>query len=149
MCQRILVATDGSVPAARALDEAIKLAREQQAKLRIVHVVGEGLVVSPDVPSANLSETQASLRADGELLLEAASSKARSAGVDTDTVLLEQITSRPGPGVIEQAKEWRADLIVCGTHWRRGIQRLVLGSDSEYVVRQASVPVLLLRSPAP
>jgi nucleotide-binding universal stress UspA family protein len=148
MYQRILVAMDGSAPATRALDEAIKLAREQRAKLRIVHVVVEGLVVSPGVPSANLGETQESLRADGQSLLEAASSRARSAGVDADTVLLEEMISRPGRGIIEQAKEWRADLIVCGTHGRRGIERLVLGSDSEYVVRHASIPVLLLRSPA-
>jgi nucleotide-binding universal stress UspA family protein len=49
--------------------------------------------------------------------------------------------------VIEQAKAWGADLIVIGTHGRRGVGRLLLGSDAEQIVRMAPVPVLLVRAP--
>lgn len=145
MYQRILVALDDSAPGQRALEEAIQLAREQRAKLQIVHVIVEGPVVSPDVPSVNLGEADEELRASGRALLELAAAKASRAGVEADTALLEDMGYRPGPRIVEQVKEWRPDLIVCGTHGRRGVQRLVLGSDSEYIVRHTPVPVLLVR----
>jgi nucleotide-binding universal stress UspA family protein len=50
-----------------------------------------------------------------------------------------------GELVIIAAKEWSADLIVCGTHGRRGLRRIVMGSDAEYIVRHAPVPILLIR----
>lgn len=145
--QKILVAIDASQPAALALDEAIKIAREQrQTSLRILHVVNEGLTLSPDVPSANLGEVDETLRTQGKALLAAAESRARAAGVRAEGVMVEKVGHRSGACIVQQAGEWPADLIVCGTHGRRGITRLVLGSDAEYVVRHASVPVLLLRS---
>ncbi|MGH8198915.1 MAG: universal stress protein [Steroidobacteraceae bacterium] len=146
MYQKILVAVDGSRPGRLALEEAIRLAREQGAKLRILHVVDEGLVVSPDVPSVNLSEVEPSLLADGKSLVEAAKSRAHAAGVETETVLLEEMGPRAGARIVEQARQWPADLIVCGTHGRRGIGRLLMGSNSEYVARHTPVPVLLLRA---
>jgi nucleotide-binding universal stress UspA family protein len=145
--QKILVPIDGSRSASQALDEAIKIAREQQSTLRILHVVNEGLTLSPDVPSVNLSEVDEGLYAQGKALVTAAESRARDAGVRAEGVVVEEVGHRPGAGIVQQAKEWPADLIVCGTHGRRGIGRLVLGSDAEYIVRRASVPVLLLRNP--
>jgi nucleotide-binding universal stress UspA family protein len=50
--------------------------------------------------------------------------------------------------IVEKAKEWPADLIVMGTHGRRGLSRLVLGSDAEWVLRSTPVPVLMVRGPA-
>ncbi len=144
---KILVAIDGSRAASQALDEAIKLAREQQSTLRILHVIDEGLTLPPEVPSANLPEVDEELYVRGKALLAAAESRARDAGVRAEGVFVEEIGPRRGARIVEQAKEWAADLIVCGTHGRRGIGRLVLGSDAEYVVRHASVPVLLLRNP--
>ncbi len=145
MYERILLATDGSAPAMRALDEAIRLAREQHAKLRIVHVVDDGLALPADVLSANIGQVDDTLRADGEALLEAARGQARAGGVEAETVLVEELGWRTGAAIVEQAKKWPADLIVCGTHGRRGLGRLLLGSDSEYVARHTPVPVLLLR----
>ncbi len=133
MYERILLATDGSPPAMRALDEAVRLAREQHAKLRIVHVVDQGLALPADVLSANIGQVDETLRTDGEALLEA------------ETVLVEELGWRTGAAIIEQARKWPADLIVCGTHGRRGLGRLLLGSDSEYVARHTPEPVLLLR----
>lgn len=63
-------------------------------------------------------------------------------------VLLESIGGRAADLIVDQAKQWNADLIVMGTHGRRGLRRLALGSDAELVVRSASVPVLLVRGDA-
>lgn len=145
MYQRILVAIDGSRPAALALDEAIKLAGQHGTKLQIAHVVKEGPVVSPNVPSPNLGEVDERLLTDGKALLEAAKSRAAGAGIDAQTVLLEAMGYSAGPCIVDQAKKWPADLIVCGTHGRRGVRRLLVGSDAEQIVRHTPVPVLLLR----
>jgi len=145
--RKILVAIDGSRSASLALDEAIKIAREQQSTLRILHVIDVGLTLPAEVPSPNLPEVDEGLFVRGKALLTAAESRARDAGVQAEGVVVQEIGPRPGARIVEQAREWPADLIVCGTHGRRGIGRLVLGSDAEYVVRRASVPVLLLRNP--
>jgi len=145
--RKILVAIDDSRSASLALDEAIKIAREQQSTLRILHVIDVGLTVPAGVPSPNLPEVDEGLHVRGKALLTAAESRAREAGVQAEGIVVEEIGPRPGARIVEQASEWPADLIVCGTHGRRGIGRLVLGSDAEYVVRRASVPVLLLRNP--
>ncbi len=146
MYERILVGFDGSAPALRALDEAIRVAKAHGAMLRIVHVVDEGLAVAPGVPNANLAESERGLWQRGRSLLDEAGTRARNAGVEADTVLLEEMTHKPGARLIEQALKWPADLIVCGTHGRRGIRRLLLGSDSEYVLRHTPVPLLLVRA---
>lgn len=145
MYARILVGIDGSYPSVLALDEAIRLAKALGSKLRILHVVDEGLVLSPNVPSANLGETEPARLEEGRSILDSARDRARKEGVEPETVLLEEMTHQPGRLLVDQAAEWPADLIVCGTHGRSGVQRLVLGSDSEYVARHATVPVLLVR----
>ena len=147
MYRKILVAIDDSRSASLALDEAIKIAREQQSTLRILHVIDAGLTLPVGVPSPNLPEVDEGLYVRGKALLAAAESRARDAGVQAEGIVLEEIGPRPGARIVEQASEWPADLIVCGTHGRRGIGRLVLGSDAEYVVRRTSAPVLLLRNP--
>ena len=146
MYERILVGVDGSTPAMLALDEAVRLAKAQGAKLRIVHVVDEGLVVPPEVPSFNLGETETRRQERGRAVLEAARERARREGVEPETILLEEVTHQPGRLIVEQAREWPASLIVCGTHGWHGIRRLLLGSDSEYVLRHTPVPVLFVRA---
>jgi len=146
MYERILIAVDGSSPSMLALDEAVKLAKEQRAKLRIVHVVDQGLVVSPNVPSFNLGETDPAQEERGRSILEAARERARKFGLEPEAALLDEMTHQPGRRIVDQATEWPADLIVCGTHGRRGVRRLFLGSDSEYILRHTPVPVLLVRA---
>ena len=62
-----------------------------------------------------------------------------------DSVLLDTYGTRLSELVVKQVEEWGADLIVLGTHGRRGVGRLLLGSDAEQIVRTATVPVLLIR----
>jgi nucleotide-binding universal stress UspA family protein len=147
MYKRILVPTDGSETANAGLREALKLAQEQQAQLRIVHVVDEFLVVSPDLVGGAYHTISEQLREAGATVLARAESLAREARVATETQLVEAMGGPAGERVIKAAKDWPADLIVCGTHGRRGLRRIVLGSDAEYIVRHTPVPILLIRNP--
>jgi nucleotide-binding universal stress UspA family protein len=147
MYAKILVPIDGSDTALLGLNQAIELAKNQHSKIRLMHVVNETVVV--DAMAVNLTVISERLRKSGEALLGQMASLVRDAGVEVDTVLEEALGGQAGPRIVEQATKWRADLIVCGTHGRRGIQRIVMGSDAEYIVRHTPVPVLLVRSREP
>lgn len=145
MYGKILVPVDGSETATTGLIEAIKLAKNQGGKLRILHIVNE-LILDYAFGSGMYANTVIeSMRSDGQKILNAAEALARQHGLEPEGVLIESIGGGAAQFIIEQAKEWPADLIVMGTHGRRGIRRLALGSDAEIVVRGASMPVLLVR----
>jgi nucleotide-binding universal stress UspA family protein len=149
MFRRILVPVDGSHASNLGLEEAIKMAMDQDATLCLLHVVDE-LVVTQNLdgaPASYIDEFLNALREGGKKILAKAEAKVRKRGVKADAVLVETIGHRVADVIIEQAKKWRADLIVLGTHGRRGLTRLVMGSDAEGVVRSTRVPVLLVRTP--
>jgi len=152
MFQRILVPIDGSPTSNRGLEVAIGLASDQKAKICLLHVVDElvatgGVDGMTYVPSSFSDEFIRALRQQGRKLLASAEAKVRKHGIDVDAVLRETVGYRVADLVIKQAKKWRADVIVLGTHGRRGLSRVVMGSDAEMVLREAPVPVLLVRSP--
>jgi nucleotide-binding universal stress UspA family protein len=143
--RRILVAVDGSDAAARGLREAIRLAKAEKAQLRIVHVVNEFYAfASPDasVPT----DIVPMLREGGRRILAKAQAQAEKHGVKAKSVMRETVGGLAADAIVAEAKKQRADLIVLGTHGRRGVRRLVLGSDAEQVVRASSLPVLLVRA---
>jgi len=144
MYRRILVPIDSSPTAALGLREAIRLAKEQNAALRVVHVVDKTAIIGVAEAGMNPRPVLAKLARSGRAVLDAARRSAKKLGVEADTVLREPLTKRVADEVLSEAKKWRADLIVMGTHGRRGLRRLVLGSDAEQIVRLADVPVLLL-----
>jgi nucleotide-binding universal stress UspA family protein len=147
MYQKILVPVDGSPTASRGLQEAIKLAKLTGARLRLIHVVDEiSFASGMEAATMATGEMLQLLREGGALLLKRAAARVEKAGLSVDTVLCDSISGRVCDHVIEQAGAWRADLIVLGTHGRRGVGRLLMGSDAEMIVRLASVPVLLVRS---
>jgi len=152
MFYRILVPIDGSTTSKRGLKEAIDLSSDQKAKICLLHVVDEMIVmgaVHPTayMPSSYIDKFIHSLRAEGEKLLARAEAKVRKHGIEVEAVLLQTPGCRVADLIIEQAKKWRADVIVLGTHGRRGLSRVVMGSDAEMVVRETTLPVLLVRSP--
>jgi nucleotide-binding universal stress UspA family protein len=147
MYKRILVPTDGSNTANAGLREAVKLAKEQGAQLRIVHIVDELIAVSPELYGGVYDTITEQLRDAGAAVLARALVLAQEAGIAAETQLVEAMGGSAGERVIKAATEWPADLIVCGTHGRRGLRRIVMGSDAEYIVRHSSVPILLVRSP--
>ena len=147
MYKHILVAVDGSDTSNLALQEAMKLAKEQQAALRLIHVVDETPVyMTMDIAYA-LRDFQKAMREAGQKLLATCAATARQAGVEVDTkfVILEVLTRRICDVINEEAKGWPADLIVIGTHGRHGFNHLLLGSVAEGVIRLAVKPVLVIR----
>ncbi len=147
MYKHILVAVDGSNTSNLALQEAMKLAKEQQAALRLVHVVDETPAYMTMDTAYALADFQKAMREAGEKVLATCAATARQAGVKVDTkfVILEVLAQRICDAINDEAKRWPADLIVIGTHGRHGFNHLLLGSVAEGVIRLASKPVLVIR----
>jgi nucleotide-binding universal stress UspA family protein len=127
----------------RGLDEALRLARGTGGKLMLVHVVNELIVVDP--PAAGYELIMKALRESGAKVLEDAAAHVRRADVPCEQKLIETLGGRAADEIVREAKQWAADLIVLGTHGRRGLKRLAMGSDAELVLRLAPVPVLMVR----
>lgn len=147
MYQKILVPIDGSDTSARGLTEAMKLAKDQTAKIRLIHVVNELMVIASYEGSIYSGELIQALRDGGQKVLDKAKAQVAAAGIQVEAELLEAHGGQAGHAIVKDAERSHADIIVLGTHGRRGLSRLVMGSDAEQVVRQAMVPVLLVRKP--
>jgi len=146
--KKILVPVDGSDTANAALQEAIKLARSESTGLRIIHVADSSAAVwDSEFAPVDLEQIRESVRSFARSILEQAQRTAREAGIDAETRLVEMETpgQRVAKVIAEHAREWPADLIVIGTHGRRGIDHFLLGSVAEGVMRLSPVPVLLVR----
>lgn len=143
--KRILVAVDGSEISSRALDEAISLAAQTGATLRIAHVLEEPSI-SLDF-ATGYEQFVRGLRGAAQKILEEARARASKGGRTAETALLEVSSFGPRPSemIVAEAGRWPADLIVIGTHGRRGMNRLLLGSVADGVIRASTVPVLLIR----
>lgn len=148
MYQRILVPIDGSTTSNQGLDEAIKLAKLTGASLRVIHVVDAlTFATGSELYGGFASDVIPQMREAGEQIVEKARTRVKEQGVKVDSLLFDSLSTRVSVIVVDQAKAWDADLIVIGTHGRRGVNRLMLGSDAEQIVRMAPVPVLLVRAP--
>lgn len=145
MYTRILVPVDGSATSERGLGEAIALAKVLGARLLLLNVVEDFPVMVEVASVASFDDTRAALLKVGRGILDRAAARATQAGVAHESVLHERATLRPADAIVEEAGRQRCDLIVMGTHGRRGFSRMTLGSDSELVLRQSPVPVLLVR----
>ena len=148
MYSKILVPVDGSETSTTGLNEAVGLAKIHGSQLCVMHIVNEFVLDytwGPGQYSQNLVEA---LREAGREVLDAAEKVALAQGIRPTRVLVESIGGVAADLILDQAKEWHADLIVMGTHGRRGIFRLAMGSDAEQVVRGATVPVILIRGQA-
>lgn len=123
MYETILFPTDGSDGAATALDHAVDLAERHDATLDVLYAAGNGHDVDP------------------ESIVEGAAETARSAGVDANTVTIE---GPPRDVITDYVDDRGIDAVVMGTHGRRGLDRYILGSVTEMVLRTVSVPVLVV-----
>ena len=144
--RKILVPVDGSPTSVAGLNEALRLAKNQKARVRLIHIVDEVPIFSSAEGGLNIEPVVESLKSGGKRILARAEKLAAARGAKAETELFENATSRVADVLVARAKRWRADLIVMGTHGRRGVNRLMLGSDAELVVRNSPVPVLLVRS---
>ncbi len=148
MYDRILAAVDGSGPSTRAYREALRLASDQHAALKVAHVIDLGVALAPwaEMAFINYDTMDAALRESGARILDAALAEARTAGIAAESVMLETDVDDPAAEILAEADRWGAGLIVMGTHGRHGLAHLILGSVAEGVIRRATVPVLLLRA---
>lgn len=145
MYTRILVAVDGSDTSYLALKEAIKLANEHHSVLRLVHVV-DPTAFDAVVELPYVVEYQKLLEAAGQKVIEDCSIIVRNAGIKFEAVSIgiEHRGQQVCEAIEEQGRSWQANVIVIGTHGRRGIGRLLLGSVAEGLIRIATKPVLLV-----
>jgi nucleotide-binding universal stress UspA family protein len=152
MYKHLLVAVDGSPTADRALQEAARLA-PGDGIVRLVHVVESPSWSVPLEPGVVIDTVlvHRSLLTAGTALLARAEQQLKEQGIDAHSRLVDLVQTGLGgiPEALQQeAERWPADVIVIGTHGRRGVRRLVMGSVAESVLRAATKPVLLVRSPA-
>jgi nucleotide-binding universal stress UspA family protein len=139
MYEHVLVPTDGSDPAMAAAEEAIGIADRFGARIHAVYVV-DTAALPATVDVGYVSET---LEAAGEEATAAVVERAREAGVDVADPAV--VYGSPHSAVLDYVADHGIDLVVMGTHGRSGIERYLLGSVTEKVVRTADVPVLTVR----
>jgi nucleotide-binding universal stress UspA family protein len=145
--KHILAAVDGSDTSNLALAEAVRLAKEQQGAIRLIHVIDETppYSLSGGEPFP-ITEYENLMREAGAKLMADVAAKVRETGVafDTKCPSINLLTRRICDVISDEAKSWPADLIVIGTHGRHGFDRLFLGSVAEGVIRIATKPVLII-----
>jgi nucleotide-binding universal stress UspA family protein len=141
--KNILVPTDLSAHAEEAFAYACELAMKLDATIHLVNVIGIPALGVPELGVAVTSTMIDSMLAENQQALDALAAR-RPTGVRLGQVLLKTGDARDM--IDEAAREIGADLIVMGTHGRRGVSRALLGSIAESVVRTAPCPVLTIRS---
>jgi nucleotide-binding universal stress UspA family protein len=147
MFKRILVPVDGSSTSSLGIAAAIRLAKDQKARIRLIHVVDELVLMSTPEAGMMVGEAIDMLRDAGKSILAKSVARVRKAAIVAESTLVESVGGRAADLIVRDAKKWKADIIVIGTHGRRGLKRVVMGSDAEEVVRNTSIPVMLVRAP--
>ena len=148
MYKKILVPVDGSETSTRALVAALQMARDSGGSVRVVHVIEElAQIIAYDPYGAYPGDLAKVMRDSGHKILSDAMAVAQSAGVAAEQQLIEGSGQRLAEAVLHEAARNKADLIVVGTHGRRGLGRVLLGSGAEQIIRLAPIPVLVIRSP--
>ena len=139
MYRSILVATDGSPCSEVAGEHAVDLARQYDASLHVLSVVEVDVSFSETITEQMLEN----LEKRGQRAIDAIADRARDRGVaDVDASV---VRGTPHKTILDYAHEHDVDLVVVGTHGRRGLGRLLLGSVAERVLRTADLPVLIVR----
>ena len=145
MYKRILVPVDGSATSNKALAAGLQLARESGGQVRILHTMDQVAYLSGFDDNGEVIKVT---RQNAAKVLDDAMEIAKASGVPADQQLIDLPGQRLGQAVSDAALAWQADLLVVGTHGRRGIGRVLMGSGAEQVVRMAPVPVLVIRADA-
>ena len=145
MYKRIMVPIDGSETAERGLQEAIGLASLLKAKLCLLTVTSDFPILVEMAHTIDVEKYREGLHQFGVDLLAKAKAAAAARDVEAETTLTDLRGGRVSEAIVREAQVAKCELIVIGTHGRRGLRRALLGSDAEAVVRTSAVPVLLVR----
>lgn len=148
MYSRILVPIDESRTAARGLREALRMAAGHVARVRVLHIVDESSLAMQLASDRKFDRMLKKMQEAGYRLLERARSEAQSRGVACDVELDVTHGGSIPDIIVNHVRTSGSDLVVMGTHGRRGLKRLAFGSNAEEVARFSPVPVLLVRSEA-
>jgi len=148
MYARILVPHDGSPASERGLIEAVGLAAALRARLVILSVTTGVARAAEKAAARSFEESTSQALADCTALVDAAAARATEVGVPCVKVVVDSRARSVAQVILDEAASRECDLIVMGTHGRKGLSRVVLGSDAETVARGADVPVMLVRPPA-
>lgn len=149
MYQRIMVAIDDSFAKSRVLATAIGMANRFGARLAICHALDETIFAQRTAAimlSTSVADVERNLGDDAQVFLDEAAAVARAAGLEVETRLLESEQKQVAELLADAAQDWDADLLVVGSHGRRGIERFFVGSVAERLVQKASTSLLLVRS---
>lgn len=150
MFERILVPVDGSATSTKGVDEAIGMARLTGGRIKLLHVFEPPLLAIGTEAALMRGEDIYNVSRDaGRRVLSDAAASVKAAGLEVEEQLEDHAGKRLCDHVAEAAQAWQASLIVLGSHGRRGLRRLLLGSDAEQILRTAAVPVLLVRASDP
>lgn len=146
---KIAVAVDGSSTSDLALQEGIRVASGGGGTILALYVVDNGVMLF-DAGFYDPTQIERAYVDSGKKALESAGQLLGNAGVAFETRLVTEpaVIGDIAGSINAAASEWGADLLVIGTHGRRGVRRLVLGSVAEAVIRQSTMPVLLVRGEA-
>lgn len=136
--EKVLLATDGSPASESASEQAIDLATQVEARLLVVSVLGGSSRPSEAQPEVSAADSRASLTSTAQGIV----ARARAAGVDASFLVWE---GEPGDAIVAAADAESADIIVVGSHGRSGVSRVFMGSVSDFVVRHAHCPVMVVR----
>lgn len=152
MYKNILVAIDESTTSRRALDEAIALAKLHAARLEIVHAVDESVIdafANHGVALANAEHLDNALLGAGQSVLAEAVETATAAGLAPASHLLTSHDLHAADQIAQAVTAANADLLIVGSHGRRGFRRLLLGSVAENLLRKVDISVLIVRGQRP
>ena len=147
MYSNILVPVDGSEASTCALNEAIKIAKQQGSKVRLLHIIKEPVLDYGYESGLSRADVIASLCQNGKNVLNSAEILARQQGLAPECVMYESVNGPAADVILEQAKEWPASLIVMGSHARHGFLRV--GGDTAQVLADAPVPIIFVRGSVP
>lgn len=147
MFKHILVGVDDSPTALQAVEAAAAIAKPLHARLELVHAIDEAYLrqargISTEEMRNNFSHA---LQQEGQAALDRAAARARELGIEPLTRLVVSRTYRAAEQLANAATEVGADLLVVGSHGRRGVERLLLGSVAERLTRTATVSLLIVR----
>ncbi len=140
MYRNILCPIDGSTTSLAGMKEAICLAKALKSRIRFIYVLDTFIYAT----ASGLDVTE-QVRAIGQNILDKAVAEAAQTGVEASSEILETSGIAVAQTILDDAENWKAHAIVLGTHGRKGLTHLVLGSDAEKVVISSKVPVLLVR----
>lgn len=155
MYRRILVPLDASRASQLAFHHALDLARSRPVRVRLLNVLEESSMM-PAIAAypllGDMSFLLDSLKVSRKKILQEALELAEAHGVKAEPAVRKAGSRYVSDVILDDARKWRADLIAMGTHGRRGLGRLIMGSDAARVLLDANIPVLLVRggrSPLP